>query len=108
MDLTQGLRILIHQRADPPRLCAGEIMGDHAAGSENDWILTVSFFCCGLPFHRLKMCFAVRMIEFVAFVQPGCAWMVRGRARPANSKLTINTVPGNAVVIADTSLGGNT
>src|SRR5579864_8705090 len=105
MHLTQRLRILVHQSANSARLRSGEVVGDHAASSKNDGILTVHLFGCRLPLHRLKMGFAVRMIELIAFIKPGCAWMIGGGTGPANAVLAVNAVPGNAVVIADAALG---
>src|SRR6476469_1094853 len=54
------------------------------------------------------MCFAVRMVELVALVEPGCAWMIGRGTRPANAVLPVDSIPRNAVIIADAAFGSDT
>jgi hypothetical protein len=107
MDFAQRLGILVDQRSDAARLRSGKIVGDHATGGQDDGILGIRFFRCRTPLHRLKMGFAIRMVELVALIKPGCSWMIHRRTRPAHAVLPVDSVPGNAIVVADAAFGSD-
>src|SRR6185437_10114415 len=100
MNFTQRLRILFHQSPNASCLCSGKILRDHTPGSKDDRIFIVRFLGCRSPFHRLEMGLPIRMIESIALVQTRSAGMIWRSARPENTFLAINTLPGNTVVVA--------
>ena len=86
MDFDSRFGILIHQRADPPRLCAREVLADDASGRQVNGILVIHRIARLSIFRHLKPCLAVGMEETVAFEQPRSSRMILGRARPEDTQ----------------------
>src|SRR6476660_2904869 len=103
MHFTERLRILIDQSADPPCLCAGEVVRDDASGRENDGIVAVRLLGSRFPLDGLEVGFAVWMIERIALVKPRGTWVVYRWTRPENSLCAIDAIPGDSVVIGNTA-----
>src|SRR5207249_12141953 len=77
MNFAQGLRILVNQTADAPRLRSGQVLGHHAAVREKNRILVVHVLSGRTIIVSVESGLAVRMMKPAAFEQSRCAGMIR-------------------------------
>ena len=107
VDLAVRLGRLVHQRADAPRLRAGEVVRDHPAGGEDDRVLVVRLLRRRAPLDRLEVRLAVGVAEPAALVQPRRARVVFGRDTARRRPLRVDLLPGDAGVVGDAALRGH-
>src|SRR5438045_2624689 len=106
MDFKPGLRLLIDERADTPRLRAGKILADHAARREIDRKLAVHRVAALAPLQLHELRPAIRMEKPPALEQAGSAGMIDRRTRPEDSLPLIDLFVRDAVVIGDAAARG--
>src|SRR5436190_11833734 len=98
MNFDIGFRALLDQESYATCLVAGEILIDNASARENQWKLFVGYFIGWVVFNRVKLRFAVGMVEAI-FKQSRRAWMIFSRARPKDAVVLLNLFPCYSVVI---------
>ena len=84
MNLDVGFRTLLDQKTDASRLIAGKILIDHASARQYQREFFVGHFVRRVVFNRVKLRFAVRMIEAI-FKQARRSRMIFRWARPEDA-----------------------
>ena len=99
MNLHARLGILVHQRADAPRLRSRKILADHAAGREVNRKFLVHRIAAFPVGRRHETEFAVAMERLQVLEQSRRSGMFQRWARPEHAQLTVNFFVSDAVVI---------
>src|SRR6266566_9681860 len=97
MDLDVWFGTLLNEKADAPRLIAGQVLIDDASACQNQRKLFIGCFLWRLVLNGVKLRFAIGMIE-AFFEQARRAWMIQRRTRPKDTVLLFNLFPRDAVV----------
>src|SRR5205807_5485379 len=99
MNFAQGLRILVNQTADAPRLRSGQVLGHHAAVREKNRMLVVHVLSGRTIIVSVESGLAVRMMKPAAFEQSRCAGMIRRGAGPEKAHVLLNALIRHPAVI---------
>src|SRR5689334_7972257 len=98
MDLDVGLGTLLDQKADAPRLITRKILIDDATARQYQREIFIGHFFRRLVFNRMKLRFAIGMIE-TFLEQSRRARMIFRRTRPEDAVVLLDLFPRDAVVI---------
>ncbi len=107
MDLQVGVRALLHQEADAPRLRAAQVVEDHTARGEPDGIFGVHHFHGGPVGRGDELRLAVRVEEPAALEEPRRAGVVLRGAGPEHAHVLLDLLVGDAGVVGGAALGGH-
>src|SRR2546421_2886811 len=107
MDLDVRLGALLDQKTNAPRLIAGKILIDDSSAGENQRKLFIWNFIRTGIFNRVKLSFAVRMIEAI-FKKSWCSRMIFSGTRPEDPIVLFNLFPGYTVVVGIAAARSNT
>ncbi len=112
MNFDAWLRIMIHERTDPPRLLTGKKLTYDPAGREDDRIVGIDLFGRGrearhveprLAVGEIKSPFALSdRVPGILFEKPRRAGMLFSRTRPENPVLSLDFFIRDAGVIGHT------
>src|SRR5215472_11934604 len=99
VNFDSGIRILIEETADTPRLRAGKILADDAAGREINRKLRRHRIATLMPFGNDKAMFAIRMKRAAVLEEAGSSRMVERRARPKHPHVFVDLLVSDAIVV---------
>src|SRR5579884_2064821 len=102
MNLYPWLGRLIVQETQPPGLIATQVMVDDAPGGETEWVILSRFFGRRRIGNGEHPGLAIRVTKTLS-KEPRRARVIERWAGPEDAALLVYFLPGNAVIIRDTS-----